>query len=63
MLFNVGKFIVSSYVAISINNWMQDVFATDVGLCQLCTKHFCMQLTKAYVAEMSCNQLLIDTAT
>ena len=24
---------------------------------------FCMQLTKTFVAEMSCNQLLIDTAT
>ena len=25
-----------------------------VELCQLCTKLFCMQLTKAYVAETSC---------
>ena len=24
---------------------------------------FCMQLTKAYMAEMSCNQLLTDFAT
>ena len=24
---------------------------------------FCMQLTKAYVAKISCNQLLIDFAT
>ena len=24
---------------------------------------FCMHLTKAFVAEMSCNQLLIDSAT
>ena len=31
-----------------------------IGLCQLHTKLFCMQLMKAYVAETSCNQLLID---
>ena len=34
-----------------------------VGLHQLHTKQFCMQQTKAYVAETSCNQLLIDSAT
>ena len=45
------------------------------GLCKLHTKHFvrstkqlhtkqfCMQLTKAFAAKTSCNQLLIDTAT
>ena len=27
------------------------------------TKQFCMQLTKAYEVETSCNQLLFDTAT
>ena len=32
------------------------------GLCHLCTKEICMQVTKAFVAETSCNQLLIDTA-
>ena len=32
-----------------------------IELRQLHTKQFCTQLTKAYVAEMSCNQLLIDT--
>ena len=47
-----GELIVSRYVAESIT--------TDagcfghVGLCQLRTKQFCMQLTKAYVAETSC---------
>ena len=30
-----------------------------IGLRQLHTKQFCMQLTKAYMAEMSCNQLLL----
>ena len=34
-----------------------------VGLRQLCIKLFCVQLTKDFVAEMSCNVLLIDTAT
>ena len=29
----------------------------------VCHVQFCTQLTKAYVAETSCNQLLIDTAT
>ena len=32
-------------------NWVQD--------CQLCIKLFCTQLTKAYVAKMSCNHLLM----
>ena len=47
-----GKLIVSRYIAESIT--------TDagrfghVGLCQLRTKLFCTQLTKAYVAETSC---------
>ena len=49
---HLGKLIVSRYVAESIT--------TDagrfghVGLCQLRTKQFCTQLTKAYVAETSC---------
>ena len=33
------------------------------GLHQLHRKLFCMQLTKAFLAEASCNQLLIDSAT
>ena len=27
-LFNVGELIVSNYVAVSVNNWLQDVSAT-----------------------------------
>ena len=52
MLMISGKLIVSRYIAESIT--------TDagcfghVGLCQLRTKLFCTQLTKAYVAETSC---------
>ena len=48
----LGELIVSRYIAESIT--------TDagcfghVGLCQLCAKLFCTQLTKAYVAETSC---------
>ena len=35
-----------------------------VGLCQLRTKQFCKQLTKANVSETSCSQwLLIESAT
>ena len=33
-----------------------------MGLRQLCIKLVCTQLTKDFVAEMSCNVLLIDTA-
>ena len=34
---------------------------SPIGFCQLHAKQFCMQLTKAYGALMSCNQLsLID---
>ena len=28
-----------------------------VGLCQLCTKVYCTQMTKAYVTKTFCNQL------
>ena len=39
---------------------LASMYSAHVGLRQLHTKQFCMQLTKAYVAETSCNQLLID---
>ena len=35
---NEGQLIVSNYVAVSINNWLQDVSATYIGLRQLRTK-------------------------
>ena len=71
MLFNVGKLIVSNYVAVSINNVLIAGHFSHKGLRQLHTKlflyvhkpDFCTKLTKTFVAEMSCNQLLIDTAT
>ena len=44
------------------NNLIVGCFGS-VGLCQLCTKLFCTQLTKAYGAETSCNQVVIDSAT
>ena len=47
MLFNVGELIVSNYI---------------LHMSNLHTKLFCMQLTKAYMAETPCNQLPIDTA-
>ena len=49
MLFNMGKYIVSNDVAKSINHLIAGHFR-NIGL------H--MQLTKAYVAETSCNQLI-----
>ena len=66
MLFDKGELIVSRYVAESINQLIAGRFG-HVGLCQLHTKllllykhlsrtavsQFCMQLTKAYVAETS----------
>ena len=48
-----GELIVSRYVAESIT-MIAGRFG-HVGLCQLRTKLFCTQLTKAYVAETSCN--------
>ena len=61
----VGKLIVSKYVAESINNWLQDVLAMKAFVsCILNSMQLnCMQLTKAFVVEMSCNQLSIDSAT
>ena len=60
----VGKLIVSNYVAASINNWLQDVLATKAFIsCVQLLLIDTMQLRKAFVAEMSSNQLLIDTAT
>ena len=47
-------------VAESINQQLIAGRFGHIGLRQLHTKQFCMQLTKAYVAETSCNQLLID---
>ena len=52
-----GKLIVSRYVAESITN--DAGYFGHVGLCQLRTKlkrtkEFCTQLTKAYVAKISC---------
>ena len=47
----------------SINQQLIAGHFSHEGLRQLRTKLFCMQLTKAFVAKMSCNQLLIDTAT
>ena len=54
MLFNVGEFTVSNYVTVSINNWLAFVS---------CIQMIWTQLMKAYMAEMSYNELLIDTAT
>ena len=50
----VGKLIVSNYVAVSINNWLQDISASNYVTST--------QLTKTYLAKTSFNQLLIDTA-
>ena len=47
-----GELIVSRYVAESITT--DAGHFGHVGLCQLRTKLFCTQLTKAYVAETSC---------
>ena len=45
------------YIAVSINNWLQDVLVTKAFIS-------CIQFldTKAFMAETSGNQLLIDTA-
>ena len=63
MLFNVGKLIVSNYVALSINNRLQDALATRAESCiqnsVLCKTLFCTQLTKALVAKTFYIQLLI----
>ena len=70
-MFDKGELIVSRYVAESINQLIAGRFG-HVGLRQLHTKllllykhlphtavsQFCMQLTKAYVTETSCNQLI-----
>ena len=101
-LFNVSELIMSNYVAVSINNWLQEVSAMKAFVSCVqnlanhkpthnCVKYlvtyaptlkhttplvsvcyitcltlqcfsFCMHLTKAFMDEMSCNQLLIDTA-
>ena len=47
-----AELIVSRYVTKSITT--DAGHFSHVGLCQLHAKLFCMQLTKAYVAEMSC---------
>ena len=59
----VGELIVSNYVRSSINQQLTAGHFGHGNLRQLPTKLFCMQLTKAFAAETSCNQLLIDTAT
>ena len=48
-----GELIVSKYVAESIT-MIAGRFGHE-GLCQLHTEQFCTQLTKAFVAETSCN--------
>ena len=48
-----GELIVSKYVAESIT-MIAGRFGHE-GLCQLRTELFCTQLTKAFVAETSCN--------
>ena len=50
---NIGELIVSKYVAESIT--MIVAHFGHEGLCQLRKKQFCTQLTKAFVAETSCN--------
>ena len=46
----------------SINQLIVGHFS-HAGLRQLHTKLFCTQLTKAFMVETSCNQLIVDTAT
>ena len=56
MLFNVGKLIVSNYVAVSITTDCRTFLPHRCS--SAAYKTVCTQLTKAYMAETSCNQLL-----
>ena len=57
----LGEWIASNDLADSINNCFQCVSATCMYRPLSAAEHFCVQLTKAYMAETSCNQLLIKS--
>ena len=52
---NISELIVSKYVAESIT-MIAGRFGHK-GLCQLLTEQFCTELTKAFLAKMSCKRI------